>query len=89
MTLNPLKPFMTYMRVYRGAVILGLVMALGVEAVQATVPMILKWAIDTAKAGLDAGGVTMAGTLTGSTMGDLGLYAAVIAGLALVQWGVP
>ncbi|MCZ6631869.1 MAG: ABC transporter transmembrane domain-containing protein, partial [bacterium] len=90
MTLNPLKPFMPYLRVYPGPVILGLVMLLGVEAVQATIPMILKWAVDTAKAGLDAGGLfdATAGTLTGSTMGDLGMYAALMAGLGLVQWGM-
>ncbi|MCZ6633910.1 MAG: ABC transporter ATP-binding protein [bacterium] len=61
-----------------------------VQVIQGSIPMLLKWAVDTAKAGLDAGSLfdSVAGTWTGSTQGDLALYAGIMVVLALVQWAM-
>ena len=88
MAFNPVKPFAPYLRPYKTKLVLGNVMLLCVQAIQGSIPMLLKWAVDTAKAGLDAGSLfdSAAGTWTGSTSGDLALYAGVMVVLGLVQW---
>ena len=90
MAFNPIKPFASYLRPHRKKVVLGLVMLFCVQAIQGSIPMLLKWAVDTAKAGLDAGSLfdSVAGTWTGSTQGDLALYAGIMVVLALVQWAM-
>ena len=88
MTLNFFKPFAHYLRPHKCRIIWGLLLLLATQGVQAMMPMLMKWAIDTAKAGLDAGDVlgTNLETITGSSMGDLKMYAALMAGLGIVQW---
>ncbi len=90
MTLNFFRPFANYLQPHRWKIFWGLMLLLCTQAVQATIPMLMKWAIDTAKAGLDAGdflGATVE-TITGSPMGDLKMYAALMAGLGMAQWGM-
>ena len=50
--------------------------------------MILKWAIDTAKMGLEKGDLFngLKDTMTGTLTGDLALYGGIMAGLAVIQW---
>ena len=87
MSLNPFKPFSNYLRPYRWWIASGLVLLFGVQAISMTIPMVLKWAIDTARAGLDEswGAIDY---YTGSTEGDLALYAGLIAAFSLLQWGM-
>ncbi len=89
MTLNPLKPFDRFLKPHMRHIVYGLLLLLGVQAIHSTIPMLLKWAVDTAKDGLDAGGPFEAAkiTVTGSIMGDLAMYAGVMAGLGFFQWG--
>jgi ATP-binding cassette subfamily B protein len=83
--LNPFRPFSTYLRPYRRQIALGLVLLLGNQAIAAVIPMVLKWAIDAAEAGLE--GKSPPGPFrAGSTEGYLLFYAGLMAGLALVQW---
>jgi len=82
MNLNPYRPFARYLRPYRRAVAAGLVLLAGVQAITMALPMILKWAIDTARLGLD-------GTTPLSVVRlHVALYAGAIAGLAVLQWGM-
>lgn len=90
MAYNPIRPFWPYLKPYRKHIFLGLLLLLGAQAVTATIPMLLKWAIDTAKIGLEKGdafnGIT--DTLTGTLSGDLAFYGGIMAGLAVFQWVV-
>ncbi len=82
MSLNPFKPFWPYMRPYRRYVILGLgLLALSTGVVTA-IPLALKRAVDSIKAGLDSAG------FDASVQEDVALYAGLILGLALVQMGL-
>lgn len=83
MTWNPFKPFATWVRPYRGKVTLGIVLLLGVEAVILAIPLTLKNAIDTGRAGL-AGEIVK--THTSTVQGDITLYAVAIAIMGIVQW---
>lgn len=88
MAYNPIRPFWPYLKPYKTYVIVGLLLLLGSQAVTAAIPLILKWAIDTAKLGLEKGdlfnGVT--DSLTGTLRGDLAFYGGLMVGLAVVQW---
>ncbi|MBT3602650.1 MAG: ABC transporter ATP-binding protein [Candidatus Latescibacteria bacterium] len=88
MAFNPVRPFWPYLKPYKKHVFVGLLLLLGAQAVTAAIPMLLKWAIDTAKIGLEKGdrfnGIT--DTLTGTLSGDLAFYGSVMAGLAVIQW---
>ena len=53
MSLNPLSPFSRYLRPYRRAVVLGLVLLVVSQGISTFIPMVLKWAIDTGAAALD------------------------------------
>ena len=90
MSLNFFKPFAEYVYPHRWKIFWGLMLLLGTQAVQALVPLLMKWAIDTAKAGLDAGDLTgdVVDTITGSPMGDLQMYGALMVGLGIAQWGM-
>ena len=50
MTLNFFKPFAHYLHPHKRKIFWGLLLLVGTQAVQSTMPMLLKWAIDTAKA---------------------------------------
>jgi len=83
MRLNPFSPFSAFLRPYRWRFARGLGLLLGVQAISMTIPMVLKWAIDTAKGGLDGKPVEY---YTASVEGDVALYAGLIAGFSLLQW---
>ena len=82
MSLNPFKPFAPYLRPYRWWFAAGIVLLLGVQAISMSIPMILKWAIDTARV---VEGEPIA-YYTGSVEDDIALYAGAIAVLALLSW---
>ena len=77
MSLNPFKPFASYLRPYRWALAIGLIFLLGEQLVSVSIPLILERAIDQARASLDQA----APDLTFLTH-----YAALIVGLGLAQW---
>ena len=82
MNLNPYRPFARHLRPYRRALVAGLVLLTLVQAIAMSLPMILKWAIDTARLGLD-------GTIPLSVVRlHVAMYASAIAGLGILQWGM-
>ena len=83
MGLNPFAPFFPCLRAYRWWIIAGLALLLGVQTIFMTIPMVLKWAIDAADAGLEAEPIT---GLPGRAADDIALYAGAIAALAVLQW---
>ena len=74
MSLNPFKPFASYLRPYRWALAGGLAFLLGEQLVSVSIPLVLERAIDHAEASLDRAA--------------LAYYAALIVGLGLAQWGM-
>ena len=74
MSLNPFKPFASYLRPYRWALAGGLAFLLGEQLVSVSIPLVLERAIDQAQASLDRAA--------------LAHYAALIVGLGLAQWGM-
>jgi ATP-binding cassette subfamily B protein len=89
MALNPLKPFYRFLEPYRRMVILGLVLLFAAQAIQVTVPLMLKWAIDAGRLFLDASrdGLPPPPTLMGSPTRDLAAYGIVMAVLGVFLWG--
>ena len=77
MSLNPFKPFASYLRPYRWALAIGLIFLLGEQLVSVSIPLILERAIDQARASLDQ---------TAPDLTFLTHYAALIVGLGLAQW---
>jgi ATP-binding cassette subfamily B multidrug efflux pump len=53
MSYNPLAPFSRYLRPYRRALTLGLVLLVITQGISTLIPMVIKWAIDTGMAELD------------------------------------
>ena len=79
MSLNPFKPFASYLRPYRWALVIGLTFLLGEQLVSVSIPLVLERAIDQARASLDQ---------TAPDLTFLTRYAALIVGLGLAQWGM-
>ena len=79
MSFNPFKPFASYLRPYRWALVAGLAFLLGEQLVSVSIPLVLESAIDQAQASLDQAAPDLA---------FLAYYAAVIVGLGLAQWGM-
>ena len=77
MSLNPFKPFASYLRPYRWALAIGLTFLLGEQLVSVSIPLVLERAIDQAQASLDQ---------TAPDLTFLTRYAALIVGLGLAQW---
>ena len=77
MSLNPFKPFASYLRPYRWALVIGLTFLLGEQLVSVSIPLVLERAIDQAQASLDQ---------TAPDLTFLTRYAALIVGLGLAQW---
>ncbi len=77
MSLNPFKPFASYLHPYRWALVVGLAFLLGEQLVSVSIPLILERAIDQARASLDQ---------TAPDLTFLTHYAALIVGLGLAQW---
>ena len=79
MSLNPFKPFASYLRPYRWALAAGLGFLLGEQLVAVSIPLLLERAIDQARASLEQAAPDLA---------FLTRYAALIVGLGLAQWGM-
>ena len=79
MSFNPFKPFASYLRPYRWALVAGLAFLLGEQLVSVSIPLVLESAIDQAQASLDQAAPDLA---------FLAHYAALIVGLGLAQWGM-
>ena len=79
MSLNPFKPFASYLRPYRWVLAAGLAFLLGEQLVSVSIPLVLERAINRARDSLDQA----APDLTFLTD-----YAALIVGLGLAQWGM-
>lgn len=79
MSLNPFKPFASYLRPYRWALVIGLTFLLGEQLVSVSIPLVLERAIDQARASLDQ---------TAPDLTFLTRYAALIVGLGLAQWSM-
>ena len=77
MSFNPFKPFASYLRPYRWALVIGLTFLLGEQLVSVSIPLVLERAIDQAQASLDQ---------TAPDLTFLTRYAALIVGLGLAQW---
>lgn len=88
MTVNPFKPFAPYLRPYRRAVVAGISLLLGAQLIHATLPMVLKLAIDSAHTAHIDGPQPAADYHTGSVHGDIAFYAGVLAMLAVIQWAL-
>ena len=88
MALNPLKPFYRFLKPYRHMVVLGLILLFVAQGIQATVPLILRWAIDGVKSFLDASseGLPLPPTLTDSPAQDLATYGILMAALGILLW---
>ena len=83
--MNPFKPFAIWIRPHRRHIAIGLFLLVCAQAVGATIPMLLKWAIDAGREGMAAAGSSPAGVDPG-VQRELGRYALIIAGLAFLQW---
>ena len=88
MSLNPLRPFNSYLRPYKRQVIYGLILLFVSQAIQVSIPLVLMEAIDAGKGFLDAAreGLPVPQTWTGSTAGDLAWYAILLTVLGITSW---
>lgn len=90
MPANPFRPFRSWLRPYRQHVVLGLLFLFVAQSIVMLMPLLLKQAID------DIGGSTVSGSriltleLPIDALGAdrIVVYALIIAGLAVVAWGV-
>lgn len=80
---NPFKTFAPYMAPYKQRVVMGAVWLVCTQAIALSMPMLLKWAIDTIEAGVQG---AEAAFYTGSATGDIAFFAGLVAGLALCEW---
>lgn len=83
--MNPFKPFSRWIRPHRRHIAFGLILLMVAQAVGATIPMLLKWAIDLGYEGMEAARSAPAGIDPG-VQRELGRYALVIVGFAFLQW---
>lgn len=83
MTFNPFGIFAPYLAPYKRRVAIGLLWLLGVQVITMSMPLLLKWAIDTLEAGVQDRPTTY---VTGSVEGDIAFFAGLVAGLALLEW---
>ena len=79
MSLNPFKPFASYLGPYRWALAAGLGFLLGEQLVAVSIPLVLEGAINQARASLEQAAPDLA---------FLTRYAVLIVGLGLAQWGM-
>ncbi len=83
MRADPLRLFRPWLRPYRRQIVLGLALLLVAQSITLALPLLLKEAIESAERASKAG---EAGAL--AALGDVAVYAWIIAGLAGVGWGV-
>ena len=88
MMVSSLRPLLAFVRPYRRQVSVGLLLLIGVQVINVAIPLVLKWAIDAGKNGLDALQLPGAapGALTDQLKGQMGYYAVVLVALGLAQW---
>ena len=77
MSFNPFKPFASYLRPYRWALVIGLTFLLGEQLIAVSIPLVLERVINQAQASLDQAVPDLT---------FLPYYAALIVGLGLAQW---
>ena len=80
---NPVRIFAPYLAPYKRRIAIGLVWMLGVQTITMSMPLLLKWAIDTLEAGVRG---SRAAYVTGSIEGDILFFAGLVAGLGLLEW---
>ncbi|MDP6700662.1 MAG: ABC transporter ATP-binding protein [Candidatus Latescibacteria bacterium] len=80
---NPFKAFAPYWGGYEKRVAFGIFWLLCTQVVALSMPMLLKWAVDTIEAGVRG---AEAAFITGAVEGDIAFFAALVAGLALCEW---
>ena len=85
MRFNPYSPFLPYLKPYRRAIIFGLLLLMVHLIISVAIPLLLKFAIDSIQIELE-GNPAPGAFYSGGIVGDLILYAAIIAGLGLFQW---
>ena len=84
MTLNPFKPFSAYLRPYRKRILLGLLLLSVAQVVSTVVPLVMQWAIDTAKDGYEAGQRGLNAEME-TAMGKVVYYTVLIMLLSVAQ----
>lgn len=88
MILAPLRPLLAFVRPYRRQISAGLLLLIGVQGINATIPLVLKWAIDSGKNALDTLPLPSAApaNTTNHLKGEMGYYALMLVVLGVVQW---
>ena len=80
MAFNILTQFVPHLKPYKKIIVLGTILMLGSQAISITIPLLLKWAINTLELSLQQPVVAA---------GDrVAFYAGIIALCALTQWGL-
>lgn len=83
---QPFQTFFPYLHPYRRHIVLGIVFLMGTQAISTIVPLLLKWGIDAARAGVDA--VRESGAAIDGIEAELAKYGLILAGLGLLQWAM-
>lgn len=83
MSLNPFKPFSTYLAPYHKRITIGLLFLLGSQLVTTAIPLVMQWAVDIAKTGYEANQIGNALQVE-SALNELVYYAFYIVILALI-----
>ncbi|NKB68225.1 MAG: ATP-binding cassette domain-containing protein [Candidatus Latescibacteria bacterium] len=84
MSFIPFRPLLPYLAPYKRRITIGLVWLLAVQAIAISMPMVLKWTIDTLEGGIH--NPSNRAYYSGSIEGDMAIFAGLIAGLALLEW---
>ena len=85
---STLRPLLSFVRPYRRQIGVGLLLLIGVQGISAVIPLVLKWAIDAGKNGIDTleqPGVQPA-VLMDHLKGQMVYYALTLVALGLAQW---
>lgn len=82
MTLNPFKPFQSYLKPYKNRIIVGLLLLVASQLVATAIPIVMQWAVDGAKAGFEANQSGDLATVE-SALDEVVYYAVYIVLLAL------
>ena len=88
MTFNPFKPFHVYLLPYYRRIVWGLVLLVVIEGTTASMPLLVKWAIDTTEAALTGGEADVpvaVSTVLDAAGEPVALIAIVIAALGVLQ----
>ena len=88
MRADPFQPFRPWLRPYRGSIALGLLLLLLAQAIITVLPLLLKQAIDVARGAAAEGSLSWPLIFRDSPRDEVGVYAAIIASLAVLGWGI-